>query len=95
MAAAAVTISPSLLVRIAAIFLLLAGAGALLLAARLLLNADGLLAVLTGLALAINGIALGLLSWSPAVFNRAPGHWQAVIVVFAVAVAIELLKRLL
>lgn len=84
-----------LLVRIAAVFLLVAGAAALLLSFRLLVNADGVVPVLTGIALAINGIALALLAWSPAVLNRAPKHWQAVILVFALAVAIELVKRAL
>lgn len=84
-----------LLVRIAAAFLLLAGAAALLLAVRVLVNADGLAAALTALALAVNGVALVLLAWSPTLRNRSPKHWQAIILAFAVAVAIELVKRVL
>lgn len=61
-----------ILVRIAAIFLLLAGAAALLLAVRVIVGADGVARVLTGLALAVNGVALWLLAWSPAVLGRPP-----------------------
>lgn len=82
-----------IVVRVASVFLLLAGIAAIALAIRIMIGADGLGRVLSGLALAINGIALWLLAWSPAVLGRAPTHWQAIILVFTLAVAIELLKR--
>jgi hypothetical protein len=86
-------LSIPLVVRIAAIFLLLAGAAAIVLAFRIVFSADGIGPVLTGLALAVNGVALWLLAWSPAVLGRPPTHWHPIILVFALAVAIELLKR--
>lgn len=86
-------ITVSIIVRVAAIFLLIAGAAAIVLAARMMIGADGMARVLGGLALAINGVALWLLAWSPAVLGRPPTHWHPIILVFALAVAIELLKR--
>jgi hypothetical protein len=86
-------LSLPVVVRIAAIFLLLAGVAAIVLAVRVMIGADGFGRVLAGLVLAINGIALWLLAWSPAVLGRPPAHFSPIILVFALAVAIELLKR--
>ncbi len=89
----ATTLSP--VVRSAAAFLLAAGLAALIIAGRMIYLADGVVAVLTGAALAINGIALSFLGYSPAVLGRAPKHWPTIILVFAVSVALEIVKRVL
>ena len=91
--AAEVSMSPA--VRGAAAFLLAAGLAALVIAGRMIYLADGVVAVLGAMALAINGVALCVLGFSPAVFGRAPRHWPTIIVVFAVSVALEILKRVL
>jgi hypothetical protein len=87
--------SVSPVVRGAAAFLLAAGLAALIIAGRMIYLADGVVAVLSGVALAINGIALSFLGWSPAVVGRAPKHWPTIILVFAVSVALEIVKRVL
>lgn len=82
-------------VRGAAAFLLLAGVAALFFAGRAIALADGVIPVIVGITLAINGIALCLLGWWPAVFGRAPRWWSAIILLFAVSVALEIIKRVL
>src|SRR5690606_37946120 len=85
----------SQMVRGAAAFLLAAGLAALIVAGRMLYLAAGVVAVLGGVALAINGVALSFLGYSPALFGRAPRHWPTIILVFAVSVALEIVKRVL
>ena len=82
-------------VRGAAAFLLLAGVAALFFAGRAIALADGVIGVLVGVTLGINGIALCLLGWWPALFGRPPRFWSAIILLFAVSVALEIIKRVL
>lgn len=82
-------------VRGAAAFLVLAGVAALFVGGRAIALADGVIGVLVGVTLGINGIALCLLGGWPALFGRPPRFWSAIILLFAVSVALEIIKRVL